>query len=780
MAFKTSVEMFTDGTAVPYDTTPAPGTGAGNRGIGFGEQLTAAIANRTHYALALNTDDLNTRLAEFEAGGLDAAYSNGTIGPRGGGREITKDGGAVETVSALAAPYTDDAANAHYRANATGDMIDGGGGYDFTTASGAAYGFMSRRNTGVSIYSTNLGPTAAVTLNPGSVGGDVVRFASFVSVSTWTDVTFDGMDFLEITGAGAFSGLYVIHLGGPTNQDWIVRTLNGGTPAFTAGLSATAHYYRSHFMASPQGRLFGGFTEHVGVAIGAGAGHAAALAIFSNSFAVHSGIDSYGGDAIHFAYRQREGDTSVCTKFTATGRLTSTFSSGELSSSQDARTLERSGAGLSSIDLDKGSSIVGIHDVGVAVHDETGTSDSWSALEARSTLTETVTFGIGASNNGTFAAPVGRILLPDSGGTPAAPVGQWKTMWALLVQPGSTVVKILTGTGAGGYYLLSAVNLTAVTVGPETPDEIVLTHLDGSALAGGELPTSGALTFSFKTVERFGGKTQLLPVDSLPAAYLGSTTDLQLGSILHPVMNGGALTTLLGAAAVWGSLMGIRSFDPATLTLPATISADVPWLISNYGDAYFKGDVYSEGLVQGETMKVNNASVIACKSVDKDINVDLREGLPEMSAAGGHMWRYDRDNGWWECIALNATPAPDDGALYFPIVFSGRLMTTTIQVWESTVGQYVYGCLQTTAPVWGAPGTAPAVGNVNEATFIGAGGAAAWGELVIAHSLTAGTLIALGTTSYAIRVRATQIGARVRAIKHSVRFTSIGPGGIGG
>ena len=32
-------------------------------GIGFGEQLTASIANRTHYSLCLNDEDLNTRLA---------------------------------------------------------------------------------------------------------------------------------------------------------------------------------------------------------------------------------------------------------------------------------------------------------------------------------------------------------------------------------------------------------------------------------------------------------------------------------------------------------------------------------------------------------------------------------------------------------------------------------------------------------------------------------------------------------------------------------------------
>ena len=77
MAIKTAAEMFGDnagfGTRVPISFTNPSAYSSGNRGVGFGEQLTSAVANRPHYELALNDEDLNTRLAVFETQGIDGA-----------------------------------------------------------------------------------------------------------------------------------------------------------------------------------------------------------------------------------------------------------------------------------------------------------------------------------------------------------------------------------------------------------------------------------------------------------------------------------------------------------------------------------------------------------------------------------------------------------------------------------------------------------------------------------------------------------------------------------
>jgi len=119
MAIKRKEEMFGDGggfgPAVPVDTSNPPGHSAGNRGIAFGEAVTAAGANRSSYALAVNDEDLEDRLLEFETSGLDAAYRLGAANVAGGGRVIDVDGGSVDVVTpygvsdpnALRVRYTD-------------------------------------------------------------------------------------------------------------------------------------------------------------------------------------------------------------------------------------------------------------------------------------------------------------------------------------------------------------------------------------------------------------------------------------------------------------------------------------------------------------------------------------------------------------------------------------------------------------------------------------------------------------------------------------------------
>lgn len=247
MTFKTKEEMFGDGggfgAAVPYSTSNPAGTSSGNRGVQFGESLTASVANRTHYALALNDEDLNDRITAFETAGLDGAYDLGTVGPAGGGREITKDAGAVETVSGLSASYEDDVANAHFRANQIGDTSRGGGGFESVSygRSGvsALYGLLDRRAVNFSGYSV-VADTINVTLatNVVTVGAGQLRDGSS---NTHIIVGYDLVEILT----GTDPGLYVITsiTGGTTCA---VLALDGTTPAFTAG-AATARIFRPVF-----------------------------------------------------------------------------------------------------------------------------------------------------------------------------------------------------------------------------------------------------------------------------------------------------------------------------------------------------------------------------------------------------------------------------------------------------------------------------------------------------------------------------------------------------
>jgi hypothetical protein len=100
MSFKSKEELFGDdagfGDRVPVDETGPVGHGASNRGIARDEPASAEVANRSHYALALNDENLNDRILEFETSGLDAAYRLGAVATPGGGRVITADGGPVE------------------------------------------------------------------------------------------------------------------------------------------------------------------------------------------------------------------------------------------------------------------------------------------------------------------------------------------------------------------------------------------------------------------------------------------------------------------------------------------------------------------------------------------------------------------------------------------------------------------------------------------------------------------------------------------------------------
>lgn len=274
MAFFTSQQLFGNGAGapggagwVPIDTAAPPTFSANNRGIAFGEQLTSAIANRPHYALALNDDDINTRLALFETGGLDAAYDLGAAAVAGGGREVTKDAGAVETVSALASVYGDTVRDhAHFRANTMGDVVGASLGFDVTarrvggdaqSGDDAFAGFLDRRILAKATGLTQIAVDAAGILNPGGALATTIRLSAGQFGSGGNTDLARSYDLVEIrdTASGVHDGIYIFSQLGGLNTDAVLETLAGGAPAFGANEACTVRVYRVR-MGS-----FGGYTS---------------------------------------------------------------------------------------------------------------------------------------------------------------------------------------------------------------------------------------------------------------------------------------------------------------------------------------------------------------------------------------------------------------------------------------------------------------------------------------------------------------------------------------
>lgn len=765
MAFFTAQQLFGDGSGSPGDPgwvpialTAPPTFSVNNRGIAFGEQLTSAIANRPHYALALNDDDLNTRLALFETGGLDAAYDQGALAVDGGGRIINKDGGAVETVSANATQYGDDKANAHFRANMFGDTTPGVG---FDAQSGptstAAASFLARYNTALLLGGSGLFNPAVGTLNPGGADATMVRLTgpSVFHTGGLSGIALRGTDLIEIYDAATpnTNGLYVPHTLGGTNADMILRRLDGTSPTFTSTTACNVRLHRSSLMADYN--LGGiGTLGRAAAALGGNTFHDELLALLSND------IDSYlgtGADAaIKFGIKDTAGVVSAPTMLTTTGRRRSTASSGTLPSAN--RDTEMRGYGGFVHDItDVSGAAAGSHEVGSIFKDVLDGATARSAMENWQRITETTVLGIGASVNGTFAAPSGRVILPDSDGTPVAPTGLLKWTWSLAVLPGITVIEMLTGANAGQFYLLQYVELTGASNVDPVADEIRLVDMDGNAAS---LPTAGNFTFRFISRDLYAAKMPPTEIFSTPESGVVSGETVTYANVLTPqratadnVRTVGIVGKMAGGVAIGGS--GVAG----------DYYLSEQWVINE------DGDFYTNGLVRADSLAMTGTSrTVSIAQADVTINHHLLNGYPEEDGTGSPGWRWDQANGWWECLVAN-------GILYFPILFTGRLMTTELQVFNANTGNHdVIAGLQSVEPDWGTPSNAPTFTLSNADSNFGAN---VWSELSINHSLGTGTVISLSTRSYAIRVEGESIGDRVRALRHSVRFTTIGPGGIG-
>jgi hypothetical protein len=314
MAIKRKEEMFGDGAgfgpAVPYSTSNPSGTASGNRGVGFGEQVTAAVSNRTPYALCLNDEDLEDRLLEFETSGLDAAYRLGLTPTPGGGRVITVDDDAVETVSSFSSNRQHGISNASLRIDSSGDTVNSGIGIEVIGQDSSA----ARNSRGI-LYraecdfgaAANTDVTAGGTpgvANPGGAGSNVINTTGQVaSAGPITDLRV-GVDFVLITGGPAnYNGLYELAGVSGTNQI-LIRELDGssGPTGVVADTAVTVQFFRSPFAAMAGTPVAPAFNS--GVRMAGFPNASAALSIVAGGWALPtpaSGSPSFSDSGASFA-----------------------------------------------------------------------------------------------------------------------------------------------------------------------------------------------------------------------------------------------------------------------------------------------------------------------------------------------------------------------------------------------------------------------------------------------------------------------------------------------
>lgn len=469
MTFKSSAQLFGDGGAhgaqVPINLTNPPGTAAANRGVQFGEQVTAAIANRIAYALGLNTDDLNTRIADFETTGLDAAYRLGAVNVAGGGRVVTLNGGAIETRSTLATLLATDKANAHFRADATGDSIDGSGGFDFCGFVGASvatprFGYMDRRSYAWNSARTVVSTSQAATLNAAAVGGDTVTLGSgqWKDGSGNTDLLLS-YDIVEIL-SGTFRGLYLLNTLA-TQTRATLRHLSGETPVFTASTAVTLRVYRP-ILSTATGYSVNGGTQSFmqgGTTLSSlpsGSTSDGSLRLIP---AGRGGLDSDGTDGARYALRVLQADAagalSVVTTIDGAGSVRSAAS---VMSVGAARRSAGSAFGNPAFYAAQATANT-TYEVGMVAQAQIGTLANFYGLAGLEAVDTTTAFTFPTSGTGSGTGF-------DSGTGQTVLYGQ--------------IIEIVTPTAQAGFY-----NARSVAT-----DRVVLEYLDGTAVSG--FPTDGS------------------------------------------------------------------------------------------------------------------------------------------------------------------------------------------------------------------------------------------------------------------------------------------------
>lgn len=521
MAIKTKEEMFGDGAgfgaAVPFSTTNPAGTGAGNRGINFGEQLTSSIANRPHYALCLNDEDLNSRLADFETNGLDASYRLGLTATPGGGRVIDVNGGAVELINDVATPYATDIANSALRITTGNDAISGSVGIDFVdatdpseTTGNAVAGFLDRRALEFTAGNASVfAASAAARLNPGGFsfttleltgGGDQV---SVGGTGTATDL-YIGYDLVEVSGSAASDGLYVVTaLGGGSGQVTL-RNLEGGTsPNFaTANEAVTCTFYRPRFASFGSNKS--GVLNNTSVA-----GHLsseAALSVVSGIDRV-SGGSSVEGKALSIVSPTSAGGLVERAFLDEYGRVSFKAALADLVARTNG-TKDLAYAGNFATKADKTGNSAGAGEFGhIILSDDTNTDFRFDLSSMESVLA-----GVTISFSGSTAT-TGSVFVVGAGISAAEAVALEQVGFCEITSPDD-----VGGTATAGWYRVGSANSATNT--------IILNDLDG--VSATHLPSGGTATANFYRATVVG---VIGDYDADAATLPGATTTYHLSSV---------------------------------------------------------------------------------------------------------------------------------------------------------------------------------------------------------------------------------------------------------
>lgn len=623
MAFFTSQQLFGNGAGspgspgwVPVDTAAPPTYSANNRGIGFGEQLSSAIANRSHYALALNDDDLNTRLALFETGGLNAAYDQGALAVDGGGRLITKDGGAVETVSNLVAQYGDDIANAHFRANQIADTERGGGGFDSVSfgraGDSALFGFLDRRGANFAGY-TVVADSISTTISGSTV---TVGAGQLRDGSSNTHLVF-GYDMIELLD-GVHAGLYVI-LSLSSGTAATVRNLDGSTPTFAAG-AANARIFRP---------TFGSFSRH---------GHTGTLGYAANTMmglaGYESALDLIPGctlgrydtassspDGARYAMRVRAKDLfgAVATRLDvdAQGQLTSYVTRSQLTTAQRAASANF-GAPATIVTQDDPATTVDF-EIGHLAR-STGALERWFGFaafgDARPATTPTGVFAFNFINTA-YNVDLTDVIAAD---------------W--MVSAGLTFVEILTPSPQAGVYMVS---------GRDAGNgNMLLVDMDGATVT---FPTSGAGTMRILYGVMIGG----LDYNVGTSARIGTTASGRASMYVQSPKQVGGTALLLEA--------GNQNANPTDYFLIRSTTAE-----DGANDEQFS--VTGVGQISGRSITLADSSHDAITyrtAPSRSFVIPMASGRAITDAAGATPeWRY--------------TTSPTSNAVQVSLVNSGVLI----------------------------------------------------------------------------------------------------------
>lgn len=584
MAYKTKEEMFGDGGGfgpqVPFSTSNPPGTSAGNRGIQFGEQLTAAIANRTHYALALNTDDLNARLAAFETQGLDAAYDGGTVGPAGAGRVVVKDAGAIETQSATSTLLGDaEHDSAHFRASALGDSSPSSIGFEFRSKRMAGNGqsgddplagFIDFRAYAKATGYTQLVVAQAGTLNPGGSLATTIRTgAGKFHTSSTTDL-IQGRDFVEITGTASSDGLYVFSIPGSADTDAILTRIDGTSPSFTSGEACVFTVYRCRFASLG---AFGSRTSH-GVTVAGFDGEASALQIIPGGLGTGFSPTQEGGAyaGITVARKAATGQPQTAWQIDAFGRAKFTLARShffdEISKNID-------GGAYATLKDHTETGSVGhvLRTSGVAVTDHPGYVEMH--MIERTDLTPSFTPSITVLKFTANSPSTGEIDFN---------VAQDANLVHYIV-PGSMIMEVLSGpTGTDGLYVIHKNNM-------QTTGGFLVRKLDGTVPA--HFPTSGTFSGRIYAASVIGWRHTFLNPNPVDPTSVKSSIQLN-NSLSAGVGDAGTALALFGADNLGtDERYLVRGFS--TKDIVSSGDHREVWGVDTDGQQYLYGDMEITG-----------------------------------------------------------------------------------------------------------------------------------------------------------------------------------------